>query len=137
MAFLLTCIVLLTQSMAYGFGGPSVVLEKDHTHASLEGARVKEPLFVNSLPEQGHLLDKESFISSHEPTNRSKAEAPHLVVVRTGIRQTFWMVQGTSPLLSWVGLQKFPQRGHLLRFFYAGSNEKKTPIYLLIRNLRI
>jgi len=137
MAFLLTCIVLLTQSMAYGFGGPSVVLEKDHTHASLEGARVKEPLFVNSLPEQGHLLDKESFISSHEPTNRSKAEAPHLVVVRTGIRQTFWMVQGTSPLLSWVGLQKFPQRGHLLRFFYAGSNEKKTPIYLSIRNLRI
>jgi hypothetical protein len=137
MAFLLTCIVLLTQSMAYGFGGPSVALEKDHTCASFEGARANEPLFVNSLPEQGHLLDKESFISSHEPTNRSKAEAPHLVVVRTGIRQTFWMVHGTSPLLSWEGLQRFPQTGPLGRFVYAGSKEKKTPIYLLIRNLRI
>ncbi len=123
--------------MAYGFGGGSVALEKDHTRAILEGVRSNAPLYVNSLPEQGRLLEKESFISSQEPTNKSKAEAPHLVVVRTGIRQTFWMVGLTPGALPWEAAQNFPERGRTSSKFYAGCSNQKTPIYLLIRNLRI
>lgn len=123
--------------MAYGFGGTLVALEKDHTRTFIGGVRADVPLFVNSLPEQGRLLEKESFISSQEPTNRSKAEAPHLVVVRTGIRQTFWLVGLTSEVLPWEVVQNFPERGRPIRKFYACCANQKTPIYLLIRNLRI
>jgi hypothetical protein len=123
--------------MAYGFGGGSVALEKDHTRAILEGVRSNAPLYVNSLPEQGRLLEKESFISSQEPTNKSKAEAPHLVVVRTGIRQTFWMPGLTAEALPWELIQNFPEKVQPGRNHYEGCSNPKTPIYLLIRNLRI
>lgn len=110
---------------------------KDHTRAELLEVRSQEPLFLASLPEQGLLNQDQSCLSAYELTNKSKAEAPHLVVIRAGIREFSWTAVGdVLELPSWSrSFVEIPYWGKCIT--QSAQSAIRHYIYLLIRNLRI
>jgi hypothetical protein len=123
--------------MIYGANGSTSLWAKDHTRAAIDAVRSEEQHFQTTLPEQGKMLEEQTFVSSYELTNRSKAEAPHLVLVRSGIRQSFWSCNHQPiyfafqpPRAKFAFCKMFP-------IIESDGTKQNTHLYLRIRNLRI
>lgn len=128
---------LVAQNVSIAASGGNAVWAIDHTRAELLEVRSQERLFLATLPEQGAFCLEKSSISAYELTTRSKAEAPHLVVVRAGIRQFYWTFSGEVLIID-VPKSRYNWKTHqLIQPCLAVGAKQDRDLYLKIRNLRI